>query len=101
MQGLLVAAYMIGVLAYSGFAIFAAYLGLANSLSLGWSIGILVISLFFRFSLPIVVGAFLGALHVWHWHWALALLFAAPGLAFMIPSVVAALMAALPWKRNS
>jgi hypothetical protein len=38
-------------------------------------------------------------MNVWHWHWALALLFAAPGLAFMIPGFIAAMLAALPWKR--
>jgi hypothetical protein len=33
-----------------------------------------------RFSLPITVGSFFGAMNVWGWHWIGALVFAAPGL---------------------
>jgi hypothetical protein len=36
------------------------------------------------------IGAFFGAMDIWDWHWALAGLFAAPGLAFVIPGVLAA-----------
>ncbi len=45
-------------------------------------------SLVFRFTLPITIGAFFGAMDVWSWHWGLAALFAAPGLAFLIPGVI-------------
>uniref|UniRef100_UPI003B5CA13C hypothetical protein n=1 Tax=Shewanella gaetbuli TaxID=220752 RepID=UPI003B5CA13C len=41
-----------------------------------------------RFTLPLTVGAFFGAMDVWHWHWAFAALFAAPGLLLIIPSVI-------------
>lgn len=52
-----------------------------------WAVVVIFSALTFRFVLPIIVGAFFGAIDVWHWHWALALLFAAPGLVLIIPGV--------------
>lgn len=79
------------VLLYGLVQIYAGYLGIQHHLGTGWAVAALF-ALFFRFSLPITVGAFFGAMNVWGWHWLLALLFAAPGLAFMalmIPSIFA------------
>jgi hypothetical protein len=99
MPGALVFVFMIGTFAYTIVAIWAASAGLSLYLGTGWAIGTILVSMFFRFSPPIVVGAFLGAMNVWGWHWALALLFAAPGLAFVVPGVIAAILSALPWRR--
>lgn len=63
--------------------IVAGFAGIQHHLGTGWAIGIIVASLILRFSLPITIGAFFGALNVWHWHWLGAALFAAPGLLFL------------------
>lgn len=45
-----------------------------------------------RYTLPMTIGAFFGALNVLHWHWALAILFIAPGLALIIPGAIGFVM---------
>jgi hypothetical protein len=91
---------VIATLLYGLVSIWAAYLGLDHWLGF-WGVVIVIACLFFRVSLPLAVGAFLGAMNVWHWHWALALLFAAPGLAYMIPAVAGGLISALRGTRRS
>lgn len=66
----------------------AGYVGIDFHLGAFWAGVAIFAALMFRFTLPITIGAFFGAMDVWHWHWALAALFAAPGLAFMIPGVI-------------
>jgi hypothetical protein len=44
--------------------------------------------IWFRFTLPLTIAAFLGAKNVWQWHWFVALIFAAPGLLLVIPSIL-------------
>ena len=100
MQGILIFLGFVASLVYGAISIWAAYLGLDQALG-WWAIVIVIGCIFFRFTLPLAVGAFLGALNVWHWHWALALLFAAPGLVFVIPGVIATLLSALPSRRAS
>jgi hypothetical protein len=63
----------------------AGYAGIEHHLGMGWGIAALAAALLFRFTLPITIGAFFGAMDVWHWHWAFAALFAMPGLLFIIP----------------
>lgn len=79
----------VAILAFGVAQFIAGYAGIALHLGTGWAIGAIVLSLFFRFPLPITIGAFFGAMDVWGWHWALAALFAAPGLAFVVPGVIA------------
>lgn len=68
--------------------IVAGYVGIDFHLGAIWA-GVAIFAAFFlRFTLPITIGAFFGAMDVWQWHWALAALFAAPGLAFIIPGVI-------------
>ena len=80
------------------FAIYGVAQFVAAWLGLGYYMGpflagvIIAASLFFRFTLPITVASFLGALYVWEWHWALALIFAAPGLLLVIPSILGSLI---------
>ena len=68
--------------------IVAAYVGIDLHFGAVWA-GVAIFAAFmFRFTLPITIGAFFGAMDVWHWHWAFSALFAAPGLAFVIPGVI-------------
>jgi hypothetical protein len=48
--------------------------------------------IWFRFTLPLTIAAFLGAKNVWEWHWFLALIFAAPGLLLAIPSILGSIV---------
>lgn len=70
---------------------YAGYIGIEYHFGLVWALVALAASLLFRFSLPISIGAFFGAMDVWGWHWALSLLFVAPGLAFVVPGFVLSL----------
>jgi hypothetical protein len=80
---------IVSILVYGLLQVYAAYLGIQHHLGTGWAI-VAIGALFFRFSLPITIGAFFGAMDVWGWHWFFALLFALPSLAFMalmVPSI--------------
>lgn len=58
----------------------------------GWlAAPIIALCLYFRFSLPLTVFAFLGAKNEWEWHWLGALLFVAPGLIFLVPAILSSL----------
>jgi len=92
--GALGCAFMIGMLVYGIAQIWAGYIGIDHHLGSGWAIGAVVVAFLFRFSLPITVGSFFGAMDVWGWPWYGAFVFAAPGLAFMalmIPGALASL----------
>lgn len=66
----------------------AGYDGITSYMGSGWALGAILVSIIFRFTLPITVGAFYGSLVVWGWPWYLALLFTAPGLALVVPSAL-------------
>ncbi len=70
----------------------ASYEGIAHYWGNGWAIGILIGSFVVRSVLPITIGAFYGAMEVWGWSWYGSLLFAVPGLALVIPSVLALIL---------
>lgn len=92
--GALGCAFMIGMTIYGIAQIWAGYIGIDHHLGAGWAIGAVVVTFLFRFSLPITIGSFFGAMNVWGWPWYGALIFAAPGLAFMalmIPGALASL----------
>lgn len=72
--------------------IVAAYLGFDFYWGAFWAGLIIVACLWFRFTLPVTVGAFLGAMEVWEWHWLFALIFAAPSLVLMVPAILASLV---------
>lgn len=83
--------YVVGFLlflAYSIAQVVAGYVGIDFYLGAAWAVIAIIAAFMFRFTLPITIGAFFGAMDVWGWHWALAALFAAPGLAFIIPGVI-------------
>lgn len=75
----------------------AGFAGIEGGIGVIWAWIALIAALMFRFTLPITIGAFFGAMNVWGWHWALAALFAAPGLAFIIPG---ALVSVLSWVKK-
>ncbi len=79
-----------------GFALIqlgAGWAGIENAYGWGWGVAAAIAALYFRFTVPIVYGAFLCARDMWEWHWACALVFAMPGLLFMLPAVASSLFA--------
>ncbi len=79
------------VLAFLGFCvaqIVAGYQGIEYYTGHIWAIAALIAAFVFRFTLPLTVGAFFGAMYVWGWPWIGALAFCAPGLIFVVPSLV-------------
>ncbi len=92
MQALLGIGGFILFMAYGIAQIVAGYVGIDFHFGALWATVAIIASFMFRFTLPITVGAFFGAMNVWHWHWTLAALFAAPGLAFLIPGLLLAIV---------
>jgi hypothetical protein len=84
----------IGILALAAFLVFASaqiaagYVGIAHGIGPVWALAAVFAAVFLRFTLPITVGAFFGAMTLWGWHWTLAFIFAVPGLAFVLPGVI-------------
>jgi hypothetical protein len=68
----------------------AGYAGITHGLGPSWACVAIFIALFFRFTLPISIGAFYGAAVVWGWYWPLAFLFILPGLVFVLPGALKA-----------
>jgi hypothetical protein len=62
--------------------------GIAAGIGVGWAIAAVAAALMFRFTLPITIGSFFGAMNVWGWPWFFAALFAAPGLILVVPGVL-------------
>lgn len=73
----------------------AGWIGIADAFGSGWAIAAVIVAVLFRFTLPMVVGAFLCAKNVWEWHWMFAALFAAPGLLFMVPALFGSMIEAV------
>lgn len=80
------------VIVYGIAQIVAGYLGIDFHFGAIWAAVAIIASLMFRFTLPLTIGAFFGAMDVWEWHWALAALFAVPGLIFLIPGIMLSIM---------
>lgn len=86
----------IAVVAFLVFGIaqlIAGFAGIEHGLGSFWAWAALIAALVIRFTLPITIGAFFGALNVWHWHWAAAAVFAAPGLLLVVPGAIASVFA--------
>jgi hypothetical protein len=84
-----------GVIAFLAFGIaqlVAGFAGIEHGLGVVWAWIALAVALGLRFTLPITIGAFFGAMNVWDWHWFWALLFAAPGLLLMVPGLLASVI---------
>jgi hypothetical protein len=77
------------------------YIGIEYHFGAGWAIGAVVLALMFRFSLPLTVGTFFGAMDVFGFSFIVALLITLPGLLLMIPGAIAAGIAGLASSFNS
>jgi hypothetical protein len=87
-----------GFVAFIAFGIaqfIAGYAGIAHGLGTGWAIAAVIAGFAFRFTLPITIGAFFGAMNVWGWPWIGALVFAAPGLILVVPGVLGSIIGAV------
>ena len=71
------------------------YIGIEFHFGSGWAIGAVVLALMFRFSFPLTVGTFFGAMDVFGFSFIVALLITLPGLLLMIPGAIAAGIAGL------
>ena len=94
----------VGFVIYGLSQMYAGFVGIETYAGIGWAYAALGAALVARFTLPLTVGCFYAAEHVWGWHWSLALLFAAPGLAFnllMLPGVAAKAFDRFSGKSNS
>ncbi|RXZ44257.1 hypothetical protein [Crenobacter cavernae] len=83
---------IVGFIAFMAFGIVqlvAGFSGIEYGIGPVWAWAALLAALALRFTLPITIGAFFGAMNVWGWHWAFAALFAAPGLLLVIPGMLA------------
>ena len=77
------------------------YIGIEYHFGSGWAIGAVVLALMFRFSFPLTVGTFFGAMDVFGFSFIVALLITLPGLLLMIPGAIAAGIAGLASSFNS
>lgn len=81
---------LVGCLALTAYGIaqfVAAIWGLETYV--GWfAAPIIAFCLYFRFSLPVTIFAFLGAKNEWGWYWLAALIFVAPGLLLIVPAIL-------------
>jgi regulator of protease activity HflC (stomatin/prohibitin superfamily) len=86
---------IVGVVLFIVFGIaqiYAGYIGIAHHLGGLWAALAIGAAVIFRFTLPITIGSFFGAMSVWGWPWIGAALFAAPGLLFVIPGALASIL---------
>ena len=91
---------IIGMFVLAIAQLIAGYIGIQHHL--GTIVAVLAVLAAFalRFTLPLTIGAFFGAMNVWGWPWYGALAFALPGLAFMALMIPGALAASLVFGRK-
>jgi hypothetical protein len=77
---------------YGFVQIYAGYIGIDHHLGGLWAALAIVAAVIFRFTLPITIGSFFGAMNVWGWHWVGSAFFAAPGLLLVVPGVLASIL---------
>jgi len=82
----------LGIIFFLLFAVVQAaigFMGIEYHLGHGWAIGFLIAAFIFRFTLPLTIGTFFGALNVLDWPLIGAILITLPGLIFMVPGAIA------------
>jgi len=82
----------LGIIFFLLFALVQAaigFMGIEYHLGYGWAIGFLIAAFVLRFTLPLTIGTFFGALNVLDWPLIGAILITLPGLIFMIPGAIA------------
>lgn len=75
-------------LAIGAVQIYLGSLGIAHFLGFIGTVVVLVAALLLRILLPLSIGSYFGATVVMGWPWWVGLLIAAPGLIFILPSIV-------------
>lgn len=70
--------------------IWLGFVGIEDWLGQGWAIGAIVVSFVFRIFLPLTIGTYIAVVNVFGYEWWVGVLAAAPGLLFVIPSMVMA-----------
>ena len=91
---------IIGMLALAMAQLVAGYLGIQHHLGTVVAVLAVLAAFVLKFTLPLTIGAFFGAMNVWGWPWYGALAFALPGLAFMALMIPGALAASLAFGRK-
>lgn len=94
-EGTLGVGFAILFFGFGFFQLAAGWAGIEDSFGWGWGVAAGLAAIFFRFTLPIMIGAFLCAKNIWDWHWLFALIFALPGLLFMVPTFFSSLIDAV------
>lgn len=79
----------------------AGYYGIVAYAGTEWAIAVILLSLIFRFTLPITVAAFYGAMEVWDCSWYLSVLIAAPVLYLVIPNTLLSVYSNIEAKHKS
>jgi hypothetical protein len=82
--------FIFAVLAWSLFQLVMGVLGIDHYFGVFGALLALIAAFFFRFTLPLSVGAFFGMTEVLGWHWFIALLVCMPGLLLLVPGFIAA-----------
>ena len=89
LTGLMYGFFMLAFLLFGGLQIYVGAIGIKHELGPVWAFAAVFVFFLFRFTLPITVGAFFGAMYLWGWPWFWAALFASPGLLLIVPGVLA------------
>ncbi len=82
---------IISFLLFLLFQTYAGFIGIQHHLGSFFAFICLLLAIFFRFTLPITIGSFFGAMNVWGWNPIFALLFAAPSFMLIIPGFLTTL----------
>lgn len=100
LEGPGLAAWFVLIIIYGLVMLGAGWAGIDDAAGSLWAFLALFAATMFRFTLPITIGAFLAAVNLWEWHWFFALIFVAPGLLFMVPGLLVALVMAYQEKKQ-
>lgn len=92
MQVLVGILFLVGPLALAIVQLVAGFAGIDYHFGHWWAWAAAIMAIGFRITLPITIACFFGAKDVWGWHWAGALALAAPGLIFMTPAMISAIV---------
>jgi hypothetical protein len=101
MGGIAGGIFFAGSLLYGLAQVAVAFIGIEHYWGFLAAAGIIGLSFFFRFTLPITIGSFFGAYAVMGWPWYWAALFAAPGIAFMFVGALAQGAAGIADRRSA
>jgi hypothetical protein len=70
------------------FQLWLGYIGIQDWLGAGWATGALLAAIFLRLMLPLTIGTYLAVVNVFEYPWWVGVLAAAPGLIFVLPTMI-------------